>query len=226
MASAQERERLAAVLLPRTMELYPSPHANYVLAKLIEIMPPTRLGAIGEAMRGQAISVARHRFGCRILERLVEHCSETQVGFLLDEVFADLEALARHQYGNFVVQHLLEYASPARKIAAQRALLPHVLAHTTHRTASHVVQRMFDLADSSWQAAIVDTILAGRGEASLEAMAATRYGSFVIQQLVERTHPRTAAVKSRIKAAHEKLQASTFGQKNLLDFLGADFFRD
>ena len=223
-----ERERFAAELLQHSMDLYVSPHGNHVLAKLIEVLPSTRLVCIAEKMRGQATMVARHQFGSRILERLMEHCSEEQIGFLLDELFdeTNLEALARHPFANFVVQHIFEHGMPERKGRCFQMLLPYVLQHATHKTASNVVQRMLEHADVSSQALIADAFLAGEGESSLETIAATRYGSFVIHSLVDKLHPRIDAVKARVKAAHPQLSESKFSQKNILDFLGEAFFDD
>lgn len=228
-ASPQERETFAEALLPHAMDLYMSPHGNHVLAKLIEVLPSTRLVCIAQRMRGQATSVARHQFGSRILERLMEHCTEEQIGFLLDELFDDeqnLEALARHPFANFVVQHIFEHGMASRKSHCFRMLLPHVLQHATHKTASNVVQRMLEHADVTGQALIADAFLAGEGESSLETIAATRYGSFVVHSLVDKLHPRIDAVKARVKAAHPQLQESKFSQKNILDFLGEAFFAD
>lgn len=232
IASASEvrdRERFAKELLQHAMDLYVSPHGNHVLAKLIEVLPSTRLVCIAEKMRGQATMVARHQFGSRILERLMEHCSEEQMGFLLDELFdgaANLEALARHPFANFVVQHIFEHGMPERKSRCFQMLLPYVLQHATHKTASNVVQRMLEHADVSSQALIADAFLAGEGEESLETIAATRYGSFVVHSLVDKLHPRIDAVKARVKAAMPQLSESKFSQKNILDFLGEAFFDD
>ena len=41
------------------MDLYVSPHGNHVLAKLIEVLPSSRLVCIAESMKGQAATVAR-----------------------------------------------------------------------------------------------------------------------------------------------------------------------
>merc|ERR1712217_45951 len=189
-------------------------------------MPPADSIPIGEAMRGKATTVARHQFGSRILESLMESCDEQQIGFLLDELLDDFEALARHQFGNFVVQHLFAHGTPERKKACVQKLLPHVLPHATHKTACNVVQCMLEHVDLSWQAAIADAFLAGEGETSLETIAATRYGSFVVQKLVDKLHPRIDAVKARVKAAHPQLQESGFSRRKIVDFLGEGFFRD
>jgi hypothetical protein len=228
VASLEQRESLVNALLlqDRDMkELYTSPHANHVLAKIIAVVQPAaRLVCIAEAMRGKAHSVARHQFGSRILERLVEYCSEELMAFLLDELLEDLEALARHQFGNFVVHSLFEHGTETRKHACVMRLLPHVLHHATHKTACNVVQRMLVHADLSSQAAIADAFLAGEGDTSLEAIAVSRYGSFVIHLLVDRIHPRIDAVKARVKAAHPELQKSSFSRRKIVEFLGKSFF--
>lgn len=226
VASATQREAFAESLLPVAWELYTDPHGNHVLAKLIEVLPCARLSCIAQGMCGQATTVARHQFGSRILERLIEHCDEEHVGFLLDELLEDLEALARHSFGNFVVQRMFENCTVARKHSCVERLLPHVLQHATHKTASNVVQRMLQFVEFSWQAAMADAFLAGEGATSLESIAATRYGSFVVHQLVDRLHPRIDSVKARVKAAHPRLQESKFSQKNIVDFLGESFFHD
>jgi len=226
VASVKQHEQLLRELLKDVTELYTSPHANHVIAKLIEIMPAKSLASIGEAMRGKATTVARHQFGSRILERLVEHCDEALIGFLLDELMEDFEALARHQFGNFVVARILEHSTAARKHTCVHKLLPHVLQHATHKTACNIVERMLDNSDLTCQAMIADAFLAGTAETSLEAIAATRYGSFVIQHLVNRFHPRIDAVKARVKAAHSQLKASGFSQRKIVQFLGDAFFRD
>jgi hypothetical protein len=226
VASLEQREQFADALFADIQGIYTSPHANHVLSKLIQSLPSDRLVVIAEAMRGTGVTVARNQFGSRILERLIEHCNEDQLGFLLDELVHDLEALSRHQFGNFVVQRLFEHGSAQRQEACVEKLLPHVLQHATHKTACSVVQCMLVHVDLSSKATIADLFLRGKDETSLESIAATRYGSFVVQQLVDKLHPRIDAVKARIKAARPRLQESSFSQRKIVDFLGEAFFRE
>lgn len=228
VASTEQQIYLLEMLLNGAdiAELYSSPHANHVIAKLIEILPPKYISSIGEALRGKATTVARHQFGSRILERLVQFSNEDHIGFLLDELLEDFEALARHQFGNFIVARVLEHGTSARKHSCVQKLLPHVLHHATHKTACNIVQRMLENADVSSQAMIADAFLAGTGDTSLEEIATTRYGSFVIRHLVDRFHPRIDAVKKRIKGAHSQLQESGFSRRKIVDLLGEAFFRD
>merc|ERR1712032_854599 len=120
----------------------------------------------------------------------------------------------------------LEHCTDARMHACVEKLLPHVLKHATHKTASNVVGCLLVHSNLDCQAAIADAFLAGKGEMSLETIAATRYGSFVVHHLVDRFHPRIDAVKARVKAAHRQLQESSFSNQKIVNFLGEAFFRD
>merc|ERR1712187_976650 len=79
--------------VPFVQQLYEDPHGNHVLSKLVEVMPSATLGPIIEQLHGTAVQVAKHRYGCRVLERLIEHCSETQLSVLMEEVVAESEPL-------------------------------------------------------------------------------------------------------------------------------------
>jgi hypothetical protein len=104
-----------------------SPHANHVLQLCIEILPPKSVSFIPEELLAwKPAEIAKHRFGCRVLERLIEHfrlddealrhrdCDDKfhefvlgQGGLLVEET--TIVELCKHQYANFVVQHLLEH---------------------------------------------------------------------------------------------------------------------
>ncbi|CAK9104676.1 Maternal protein pumilio, partial [Durusdinium trenchii] len=104
-----ERVALAEQLQGHVKEAFASPHANHVLQKCIQLIPPERLGFLLAEMHGSAVAAASHRYGCRVLERLLEHCPSEQTAPLIEEVLSGAPQLCRHTFGNFVVQHILEH---------------------------------------------------------------------------------------------------------------------
>jgi pumilio RNA-binding family len=81
-----------------------------VLQKIIEVLPLASFRFILEEIQGQAATIARHRFGCRILCRLLEYAvQEPLLVPLLDEVLAEAGALSCHYYGHHVLEHMLEH---------------------------------------------------------------------------------------------------------------------
>jgi len=205
-----DKEKMVQELQPCIKELYESAHGNHVLAKVVEQLPSATVQFIVKEFRGKAREVARHQYGCRILERLIEHCPDDgEMVSLLDEIVHDAESLCRHPFGNFVVQHLLEHGSNERRQAILRQVQSRLPFLAMHRTASHFVQQLLDYVDADAQKQIVTTLLEAKAPESLQEVAGSRYGSFVVEQ--------TASVESmydEVRAAlHVLLPYFTDSQK-------------
>jgi len=214
VAGGSGRDRLAAELESHAAELYQSLHGNYVLTKMVEVMPPATLGGMINMLEEQGPSaVARHRFGCRVLERLVQHCSEKEIGGLMDKLIADCGALCRHPFGNFVVQVLLEHGSPIRRACILQQLLEVVPNLAMHRTASHVVEKALYYSDEQGQSAIVSSLLQAPSPNSLLDVAGNRYGSFVAEKVVSLQVWGVDEVHRRMAEGLPELAKSHFGRR-------------
>lgn len=185
VAGSMSRNKLVAELELHVEMLYKSPHGNYVLSKLVETVPSAALQPVIRQLQAQGpITVAKHRFGCRVLERLIEHCSEHEILGLIGPIIANSEMLCRHVYGNFIIQHLVEQGSPARRMSVLNHLLSHMPYLAMHRTASHVVQRVLEYSDKESLQMIVAVLLCAESPNSFVDIACSRYGSFVTEQFV------------------------------------------
>mmetsp|Transcript_11077 Transcript_11077/g.22933 ORF Transcript_11077/g.22933 Transcript_11077/m.22933 type:complete len:368 (+) Transcript_11077:68-1171(+) len=124
--SEEERQALAGELRGRVSEALRCPHANFVLQKCIAVIRPRNLQFIVDEIlfkgAGAVAHVARHKYGCRIIQRLLEHLSPAQLHGLVDDLLEDAMTTCKHPYGNYVMQHLLEYGT-----ARQRHELIHLL---------------------------------------------------------------------------------------------------
>lgn len=214
------RNALFAELMPHAVELYGDPHGNHALCKVVEVMPSEALGPFIQLLveRGAA-AVARHRFGCRVLERLIEHGMEREMGKLLDQIVEESGTLCRHPYGNFVVSHLLEHGSVQRREAVARKLMGASLPQLAkHRTASHVVQAALRYCtEGDDREDLVEALLQGKSPNSLIEVACSRYGSFVAEQLESLREPQDAELREKafrcIAGGLPELRRSPFGQK-------------
>ena len=89
-------------------------HANFVVQKFIELMPPHDFQfIIDELIDGNVMAVAKHNTGCRVMERLIGHSHDEQLDMILDAISDRVAELSIHKYGNFVVQHILEHGRTA-----------------------------------------------------------------------------------------------------------------
>merc|ERR550537_1130640 len=145
VAGGEHRSLMTNYMHGHVAELLDSPHGNHVLQKCIEVLPPDTVQFVLNelcAFPDHGLSIARHRFGCRILERLFEHCPAEQTRPLAEGVIENAYVLCRHPFGNYVVQHVLEYGTLSQKNAVVEALIHGgVMQLAMHRVASNVIER-------------------------------------------------------------------------------------
>jgi len=138
------KEELAMGMKGNVWKATKSRHANYVLQKIIEVLPPTQIRFVAEELLQVASQVARHTYGCRILSRLVEHATgETAMDTLLDQLLgtvAEVRNLAKHHNGNYVLRSILEHGLPKYRVFIARAMQGELVRFAKQKYASHVVQ--------------------------------------------------------------------------------------
>merc|ERR1719276_80463 len=92
-------------------------------------MPPVTVCFMLPEMsaRWSSAFVARHRFGCRVLERIIEHfpaCprASQELGLFLEPILQDAASHCYHAFASFVLQHIVEYGSPSQQRAIVSSL--------------------------------------------------------------------------------------------------------
>lgn len=135
-AKDDERRALADELRGHILEATRCPHANHVVQKLVAVLPPQAVQfMIDEIVEGdRLLAVARHKYGCRIVQRFVEHLPAEQVNELVELLLAGFMDLSRNAYGIFVVQNLLRYATEENRARLAALIEEHVqeLAASPH----------------------------------------------------------------------------------------------
>lgn len=124
------RKSLVSELRGHVLDALESPHANHVLQRVVELMPPASTSFILDelAANWDMSQVVQHKFGCRLLERIFEHftaCPRTNEAlefFLSNGAFGDLSEHCSHMFGTHVMQHLMEYGTYTQQCLVSSAL--------------------------------------------------------------------------------------------------------
>jgi hypothetical protein len=161
-ATIPEQLSLAWALSGKVLSASQNKFANYVLQKIIEVMPLARIGFVVSELTGHGFETARHRIGCRIICRLLEHAmlTEESIAKLLDEVLVGVETLCTHDFGRHVVIHFLEHGLPCHCEHIFIAIRANLSRHTFHRKTSHIVEAALKRCASAHQQVLVDSLLA------------------------------------------------------------------
>lgn len=181
VGTSDYQQELIENLQGRVHEAVKSPHANYVLQKFIESMPPEKIQFVLTEIEGHGLNLARHRFGCRILQRLIEHSHPWQTEHVINEVLVDTAALCRHQYGNFVIQHILQHGSPAQRSVIADTVCADIIRLAKHRIASHVVSCAMVYCPPEDVKRLTHAVLHDAGQ--LADLSRREYGSFVVREV-------------------------------------------
>lgn len=210
-----ERAAIAHQLAGHVWQALECRNANYVLQKLItSLRPQASQFVIDEILQrgpGSGAYVARHQFGCRVVERLLEHCTPEQVSPLVEDLLDFGSQLCTDSFGNFVVQHVLEFGSDDHKhrmsciVAEQIASIP----GNYHGCSVVSAALTHSLADD--KILVARSVLGRRG--FLVCMARQRHGHDAVMGLLNLVNTRERAEAERqLHASLGQLQKSRYGR--------------
>jgi hypothetical protein len=138
---------LSSRLQGHVRELINSPHGNYVIQKVIEVLPIAQASFVGQELLGAGADFARHRFGCRVICRLLEHSAgderkDDAVTDLVTEVVVAATNLGRHNFGHHVIQSVLEHGRSAQRYEVIRQLCRDLPRNLMNRNSSFVIDKV------------------------------------------------------------------------------------
>jgi len=182
-------EELLAELHGCVREAIECPNANYVIQKVIEVLPVARAAFVAEEMTGIAVTIAQHQKGCRVLVRLLEHSpSEKGTLRLLEEIFREAPRLVRHSYGRYVMQAILEHSpEPWHQHYIAAALVGEgsqdILANALNRHGSGVIETALSHCTTSDVQAMCSHLLST--EDNILQLVNGQFGHFVLKAMLE-----------------------------------------
>jgi len=200
VADRETQDALLMELSGHMLEMVESPHANYVPQQIFNVVPAARLGAVIQEFECRAEHVARHRFGCRILNQLLAHCSKRpESAVIVDALLSKAGELCHHTYAHHVIEAILEHTDDAQhKHRVYRALLEDLLRTAQHYHGGYVLKAAIthcSLGDvTSLCESLTDRVV---------EVTATRIGCHLYKELCE--HPRVREQAVAALATHAAL---------------------
>lgn len=212
-ASTSHAMLLASGLKGQVRRAAESKHANYVVQKIIEVVPIASVEFIVEELCGFGYETARHRYGCRLLLRILEHLSPSDDATrrLLDDVLVKAEEMVTHAFASYVVRHVLEFGLPSHKHRVAVALLPHVGWYAKNKLGSHVVEAAIRSCSPEDQRNLTNQLLADKDH-DIAALAMNQFGRHVVRALLATPGPLRDDTEDALVRVKEQLRHSRFGR--------------
>ena len=114
---------------------------NHVIQKCIEHVPANKVDFIIGSFYGKVLTLAKHPYGCRVVQRVLEFCTGVQKSPVLKEVMDGCKDLILDQYGNYVIQHILTRGIPKNRNYIIKKVKDNILEFSRHKFASNVVEK-------------------------------------------------------------------------------------
>mmetsp|Transcript_42272 Transcript_42272/g.111656 ORF Transcript_42272/g.111656 Transcript_42272/m.111656 type:complete len:416 (-) Transcript_42272:304-1551(-) len=183
-APAMEQEMLVRELKGHIAKALQSPHANHVLQKAISVMwPADTFFIVPELLQwGCPSTIAKHPYGCRVLERLMEFFPSTWLGPFFGDILGNAAELCRHPYANFVVQHMFEHGEDDHRRHLVKVLCADLASLATNQNACGVLDKALTYSAKDDQNRLVEQVLSHDG--LLVQMAIKRWGFATAERLL------------------------------------------
>lgn len=183
--SAEDRVSIVKELHGHISEAVRCRYANYVVQKCIQTVGASSAQFIVDELSrrgpGAIAQVARHKYGCRIIQRLLESLPEARVRRLSEGLLVHGSATCFHPYGNYAMQHLIAYGTAKQRSEITRALAHRAREVAENRFACAVVSRALEYGDVDDQALLVQAVL--KVPRLLDTMTGTHYGRSTVRLL-------------------------------------------
>jgi len=138
--------------------------------------------------------MAKHMYGCRVIQRLLEHFSVSDLGGMLEKILGMVPELAEDSYGNYVIQHMLDHSKLEDKKRIITEVTKDVVKFSKLKHASNVVEKCFEVATAGGnddlekeRAALFESVLGKPGvlPVPLYQIMDDRYGNYIVQRMIE-----------------------------------------
>ncbi|CAJ1366661.1 unnamed protein product [Effrenium voratum] len=212
-ASQQQASELASELKGHVQQAMASPHANYVVQKIVTRLLWSSCSFVAEELLGAAVQMSHQRFGCRIFCRLLEfHARQDTALRLVDEILQEAADLCCHPFGHHVVQSILEHGFEQHCDVVAHVIGSDVLAFAKDQNASYLVEKVLCTSSPAYQEALLAAL-----RPFLADLAVSRFGCYVARAVVE--HPRThrATALEEIRMCLPELRKTKHGQLLMAD---------
>lgn len=206
LVDSETQEHYANQLRDHVTENLESPHGNHVLQRFIEVLRPSASKFVLDELQNSftAPELARHRYGCRVLERLIEHFPMEWLQEYLDPLFLEAVALASHNYGNFVLQHVLEHGTPDQRMCIADKMKVHAAVLAVDQHACSVMDKALTYATPVDQLSVAKTLIYCGDHDLLSRMAFLRGGSAAVGRVFRVVHGPDLAEATRQMEAFTK----------------------
>eukprot|EP00428_Durinskia_dybowskii_P031383 CAMPEP_0170252384 /NCGR_PEP_ID=MMETSP0116_2-20130129/26026_1 /TAXON_ID=400756 /ORGANISM="Durinskia baltica, Strain CSIRO CS-38" /LENGTH=405 /DNA_ID=CAMNT_0010503355 /DNA_START=66 /DNA_END=1283 /DNA_ORIENTATION=- len=211
----EERGMLVGELRGYVWQAVQCRYANFVVQHAVRLVGEDMGGFIVEEIvargAGGACRMARHAFGCRVLQRVLERWSSQVVDCLMEHLLTESILLCRHTFGNYVIGHVLLHGLEKQRAALVADMARYATALGSDTRAARPLAVAIEHGAAEDVARIARALLGQEG--LVASMACARRGHTAVQGLISRSEPAEFGEAARqLSAGADKPSSSRYGR--------------
>jgi len=199
--SPEEYALIKHIIGVSVFELSMDPRANYVIQKLINVIPADYSQFLYQPLFDNFVQLANNSFGLLVLKQMMG-CVQQKEQLkqrVLDLTCLNFEKLIQNPYGNYAIQHIMEFY-PKESSMIMNKILIKIIPYSSQKISSNVIEKCLSVCDTQFRKRVVEEILKnGR----LSDLLKNKYGNFVTLQLLA-----TASSSNKSKLMQEILKCA------------------
>ncbi|KAE9550255.1 hypothetical protein FO519_006533 [Halicephalobus sp. NKZ332] len=165
-------------------------NGNHVVQKVIEKVDPEKLQFIIDSFTNgpgdDVASLAKHPYGCRVIQRVLEHCTPMQKNIVLEQLHENVKSLIMDQYGNYVIQHVIEHGGDEDRDRIVAGIKGDVLTHAQHKFASNVIEKCLTHGNLEHKGILITEVCGdGSKPTPLLDMMKDPFANYVVQKMLD-----------------------------------------
>merc|ERR1712151_31728 len=130
---------------------------------------PFHVEFIIEELHGAAVTIAKHKQGCRVLQRMIENSSGVDSSItLIDELLEKADSLCRHDFGHHVMASVLQHCPWNQQKRIIEALCCNLHSHVSIRHSNFVIEAALDHCPEGQSLLIAKFVNGGADPSSLQ----------------------------------------------------------
>lgn len=214
VADGETAADLASDLRGSVVEAVRSPHANFVMQKIIERVDIQRVPFVVKELSGTTgFELATNEYGCRIFCRLLACAGQdATVLSLIDELVGQAERLVKHKFGHYVMESVLEHGSRHQIRQVIWALRLGLGDNLRNKHAAYVIERALVFGDVTDRNMLVGAIF-GENPGVVASLLASAHGAGLARTLSQLDEATTQGLQRLLlqPAAQKTLSTSRRG---------------
>jgi hypothetical protein len=193
-------------------------NGNHVVQKCIERAEPYVIQIIMHTFQKYIADLAKHVYGCRVVQRLLRHCDQKQTISILMQIFTETEELSKNEFGNYVIQYIVSHGDSRDRKSIVDRIRSKILSLSKNKFGSNVIEKCFQFADEFDRMKCLNEVLGDINDPNppLLEMIKDQYGNYVIQKMIEVCNEsQKYKIFSRIRMLNVDLSKFPFGKYTL-----------